>query len=60
MCFRPAPTPWTRPGRRFPGGRFPDRPREIKPVQPLRAPPAPLLPLIEGDFPEDDQWNSAH
>lgn len=48
--------PWTRPGRRFGPGRFPDRPREIKPVQPLRASPAPLLPLIEGDFPEDDQW----
>lgn len=52
--------PWTRPGRRFPGGRFPAQRREIKPVQPLRATPAPLLPLIEGDFPEDDQWNSAH
>lgn len=53
MCHPPIPPGR---GRRFPGGRFPDRPREIKPIQPLRAPPAPLSPLIEGEFPEDDQW----
>jgi hypothetical protein len=53
MCHQPV-----KPGRgrRFPSRRFPNRPREIEPVQPLPATPAPLLPLFEGDFPEDDQW----
>ena len=53
MCHQPV-----QPGRsrRFPSRRFLDRPREIEPVRPLHATPAPLLPLVEGDFPEDDQW----
>lgn len=57
MCTRAPPIRRFGPGR-FGPGRFPNRPREIKPVQPLRASPKPLLPLIEGDFPEDDQWSS--
>lgn len=54
MCTRA--TPW-RPARwrRFPGRRFPDRAR-ILPIHLQRGVPVPLPPLIDGEFPEDDQW----
>ncbi|MGH6978135.1 MAG: hypothetical protein ACRED4_02400 [Brevundimonas sp.] len=51
MCER-APTPPGR-GRRFPGGRFPDRgltaPRPMSIPAPHRSPPAKLVETFDGE-----------
>ena len=53
MCQRYT-TPPSR-GRRFPGGRFPDRgltipaPRPLKVPAPHRPPPTPLTPEFDGE-----------
>lgn len=52
MCSRSRDlTPWPR-RRRFGPGRFPDRPREIRPIKPLTSP---LVETFDGEEADQNQ-----